>query len=104
MFSGGRDNTVKIWDLNAAKVISSLQIHTDRVTDVAVNADGSLLLASSRDQTLSLWDTKNGTLLTQLKGHQGRVQSVDFHPRNPDLAVSSSSDSDHSVSTAASRM
>ena len=92
MFSGGRDNTIKIWDLNAAKVLDSLQVHTDRVTDVAINADGSLLLASSRDQTISLWDAKNGTLLTQLKGHRGRVQSVDFHPRDPDLAVSSGSD------------
>jgi WD40 repeat protein len=45
--------------------------HTDRVTSLDYNADGSRLLSASWDGSLRIWDMVNRTLERTLRGHSG---------------------------------
>jgi WD40 repeat protein len=48
------------------------------VTDVALSADGTLLVSGSQDGTLRVWLTADGELMQELTGHSDAVHSVDI--------------------------
>ncbi len=76
--SGGRDNTVMIWDVASGKILYRLQGHQDWIWDVAFSPDGTTILSASQDKTLILWDANTGQQLHQLKGHTDVVRSVAY--------------------------
>jgi hypothetical protein len=49
----------------------TLQGHTDDVTAVAWNSNGSLLASGSFDQTIRIWDVASGQSVGLLEGHGG---------------------------------
>ncbi len=65
--------------------------HTDMVTSLAFNGDGSQLLSGSLDRTLRLWDTATGDEIRVLEGHIGVVLDVDLS-KDGKYAASSSGD------------
>lgn len=55
--------------------------HTDLVSSVAINFDGSVVISGSRDGSIRVWDTvtcEKGRVLRVLKGNSGWVRSVDM--------------------------
>ncbi|MCI0681721.1 MAG: WD40 repeat domain-containing protein [Gemmataceae bacterium] len=50
--------------------------HTDRVSSVAISADGRRIVSGSSDGTVRVWDAATGKEQFTLKGHQGYVTSV----------------------------
>lgn len=55
--------------------------HTDVVSSVAINFNGSLVISGSRDGTIRVWDTVTsgqGSVLHVLNGDSGWVRSVDM--------------------------
>jgi len=55
---GDSDNTVRLWDADTGKQLTSLKGSTDRVADIAFTPDGKLL--ASVGSAVCLWDISSG--------------------------------------------
>ena len=54
--SGGRDGTVRVWDLGSGARLRTLTGHDGQVYAVAVSADGRRAVSGSEDGTVRVWD------------------------------------------------
>jgi centriolar protein POC1 len=89
--SGGvvPDETVKIWDLQQGKCISTFFHHELTVNSVAWLASG-MLISGSDDKTVKLWDLRAKKLVLQfVDAHTKPVLDVAFHPNGRHIASSS---------------
>jgi WD40 repeat protein len=89
--SGGRDNKVRLWEVESGREIKSLASHTNWVYSVAFSPDGKLLASASRDNTIKLWDVHSRQEIKSLARHTNSVLSVAFS-RDGKTLVSGSSD------------
>lgn len=88
--TGGADDTIKVFDLNAQKDMGSLYKHEGAVTCLAFHGPrGTLqnhpthLLSGSEDGTICIWDTDLWIHLTSMKTKKGQKTSVNdlsIHP------------------------
>jgi WD40 repeat protein len=67
VFSASRDETLKVWDLEAGQVLRALEGHSGYVSGVAVTADGQRAVSASMDCTVRVWDLKVGRALSTLR-------------------------------------
>jgi serine/threonine protein kinase/WD40 repeat protein len=58
--SGGRDKTVRLWDVAAGHEIHRFDGHSEIVTGVGFTPDGFHILSWSDDKTVRLWDVTSG--------------------------------------------
>ncbi|EDO49756.1 predicted protein [Nematostella vectensis] len=56
--SAAYDLTVKLWDINAAKSVITLEGHNEQVFSLAWSADGKQLATFSRDKKLRIYDPR----------------------------------------------
>ena len=87
IFSFQPDNTIKIWDAEAATGEDSPEravvSPTDHVKSCLYSPDGPRPLSSSNVRTLKIWDNETGEELTALKspmGYVGKVNECAFSP------------------------
>lgn len=66
-----------------------LKGHSDSITTVSFNSDGSLFASGSIDRTVRVWDSNTGECLRVLSGHRDSVSSVAFNPKKDYLASAS---------------
>jgi WD40 repeat protein len=59
--SGSWDKTLKIWDANSGKLLSSLEAHTDLVSAVVFSPSGHLIYSASYDRTIKVWSSGLGS-------------------------------------------
>ena len=57
LFSGSRDNTIKVWDVATGACVQTLEEHTNSVSSVCVSADGSRLFSMGYDGTIKVWSS-----------------------------------------------
>jgi WD40 repeat protein/serine/threonine protein kinase len=80
--SGGRDGTVRLWDLDGGNRLRVLEGHEDMVESVRLSADGRSVLSSSRDATVRLWEVETGAcrrvLTVKAAGSLGQSSPVRF--------------------------
>jgi metallo-beta-lactamase class B len=107
--SGGRDNTVRLFDAESGKELRRLMGHARRsynppadprapldalvtatgeggVNSVAFSSDGKTLASGGWDDTVRLWDVESGKELHKLAGHKAMVGHVVFSPDGRFLA------------------
>lgn len=63
--------------------------HTEGISSLDFNRDGSILASGSYDRTIQLWNVDTGELRKTLEGHTDRVQHVTFSPTGLSLASAS---------------
>jgi len=80
--SASWDNTLSLWDLNAANTTKLFRGHTKDVLSVAFSIDNRQIVSGSRDKTIRLWNTLGECKYT-IEGrdaHQDWVSCVRFSP------------------------
>ncbi|MFE6306156.1 WD40 repeat domain-containing serine/threonine protein kinase [Nocardiopsis sp. NPDC057823] len=78
--SGGRDDTIRLWDIETGENVSNFTGHESSVYSVAFSPDGTKIASGSMDDTIRLWDVETGQTIHVLTGHGDWVQSVAFSP------------------------
>jgi WD40 repeat protein len=76
LVTGGKDATVRVWELTGGKPARVFQGHATGVTAVAVRADGSQAASASEDGTIRVWPLAATDDHRQLTGAQGPLWAV----------------------------
>lgn len=58
LYSGGVDNSIRVWDARRMQVSYSMEGHTDIITSLEISPDGQNLLSNSQDSTVRTWDVR----------------------------------------------
>jgi WD40 repeat protein len=66
--TGGKDLTVKIWNLRTGHEIRTLYGHAAILEKVAFSPDGRYLATGDQDRVLKIWDPASGKLVRELHG------------------------------------
>lgn len=90
LVSGGRDHSIRLWNLDVAGGDQDVLIgHTGVILDVDVSPDGTTLASVSDDGTIRLWDMSNtgsSPIILTLQAEAGTFDSVEFSPDGQTLA------------------
>ncbi|XP_047173130.1 transcriptional corepressor LEUNIG-like [Vigna umbellata] len=87
--TGGHDNKVSLWCTELFNQKSTLEEHSEWITDVRFCPSMLRVATSSADKTVRVWDTDNPSYsLRTFTGHASTVTSLDFHPSKDDLICS----------------
>ena len=87
--SGGKDNTVRLWNNASDSEPIVLQKHTGWTNVLAFSPDGKILASGSTDKTGQLWDTATGAPIATLTGHLNGINALGFSPDGTTLASGS---------------
>src|SRR5262249_21253308 len=73
--SGGGDQVVKLWNVQARNELRSLRGHADWISSVAFSKDGLLLVSASVDRTVKLFELQKEEGAAAL-GHTRKIRAV----------------------------
>lgn len=67
------DKKAKLWNVETAELIATLNGHNGEIVSLNFNAEGDTILTGSFDNTAKVWDTKSGICLNTLHKHTGEI-------------------------------
>jgi len=88
--TGGKDKTVRLWDMRTGKQLAGLSAHADAVNSVAFSPNGRMIATASDDTTVKLWNVAPPQPIATLRGHTKQVSGLAFSPDGTTLATASS--------------
>lgn len=62
------DKLVKIWDIERGELMSTLEGHTEGISDVAWSSDGEFIASASDDKTVRVWSLESVIQLSSQSG------------------------------------
>jgi WD40 repeat protein len=77
--SGGRDQTVRVWNAGTGEERAVLRGHTKPVSEVSFSPDGQRLASAGKDGSVRIWSLAGGAPLV-LRGHEGGARAIAFSP------------------------
>uniref|UniRef100_A0A0R0JUX7 LisH domain-containing protein n=1 Tax=Glycine max TaxID=3847 RepID=A0A0R0JUX7_SOYBN len=87
--TGGHDNKASLWCTELFNLKSTLEEHSEWISDVRFCPSMLRVATSSADKTVRVWDVDNPSYsLRTFTGHATTVMSLDFHPSQDDLICS----------------
>jgi tRNA A-37 threonylcarbamoyl transferase component Bud32 len=95
--TGSYDWSIRLWDVQAGRTVTSLKGHDAGVLAVRYSPDGSLLASGDFDAVAHLWDMGTGKLKKSLVGHAKVQDGVFAAAISPDGALLATGGSDHAV-------
>ncbi|CAJ0569431.1 unnamed protein product, partial [Mesorhabditis spiculigera] len=87
--TGSDDNTLRVWDVERARLLFTLTGHLGGVWTSQVSDDGKYIVSGSTDRTVRVWNGKDGKQLHILQGHTSTVRCMSL---NGKILVSGSRD------------
>jgi serine/threonine protein kinase/WD40 repeat protein len=76
--TGGRDGTIRLWDLESGKLLQKYDGHQRAITSLAISRDRTALLSGSLDRTVRTWPLSNAKRGRILSGPEEVVRSVAY--------------------------
>lgn len=90
LVSASADGSIRVWDINKETSIEINSGHTDRVSCLALNRDGTFLASGGQfNKKICIHNMIDNTLIKTLEAHES-VLCLCFHPEKPILAVGGS--------------
>ena len=78
--SGGGDRIVKLWDIDASRIIAKWTGHRYDIVSVCWNRDGGQILSGSHDGTAMVWNAESGNTILAIKTGHSVVYSAIYSP------------------------
>jgi len=60
---GGRDSTVRLWDMRTKAEVACLSGHRDIVESILMQDDEPQIISGSHDKMIKLWDIRKGSCM-----------------------------------------
>lgn len=97
LITGSKDNTAKLWDLQALKCVQTFTGHTESIGAVALprtpcDADlPEFVLTGAQDRTIKCWDPSTGGKRSKwtIKAHEKDINAIDVSPNDRHFASAS---------------
>jgi len=82
--SGGRDKTVRLWDISSSSCLSIFSFHENWVRCVLLHPSGSYIISCGDDRSIRVFDIKSNRCLRTIDdAHRHFVTSIAMHPTLP---------------------
>lgn len=78
--AGSFTGALKVWDLEAARLIRTLNGHRDAIKTIDFHPYLDFLVSGSEDNSIKTWDSRKKTAINTFNGHKSAVNSVKFSP------------------------
>ena len=88
--SGGRDRSVRLWNIAAQTCLHTFKIHENWVRSVLIHPSGNYIIAAGDDRSIRVLDIASQRCLRNLESaHPHFVTSLSMHPTLPILVSGS---------------
>ena len=78
--AGGKDNTLKMYDLEKRTLVREFERHPDDIFTLEFGPNADYLVTGCRDRLLRVFDVDTGKLVYTLDRHNDTIYKVRFHP------------------------
>lgn len=80
LYSGSRDQSVRVWDVASGRWLATLEGHGQYVTSLAMSPDQTRLAAGSWFGQIVLFDVATGDQIASIRAHDSAIRGVAFSP------------------------